>query len=129
DITWNTVDENQQYRYAVETIYTNGISEVTFSNIIDGDIVAVNDLFDVAQQVKVYPNPTSGFVTITIEPGSRLIGPIQVYDALGQLLEYIETDSILNNTIISDFSTYQSGAYWLKMQLNGQTVSKLIVKK
>ncbi|MCP4121497.1 MAG: T9SS type A sorting domain-containing protein [Bacteroidetes bacterium] len=127
DVNWGGVDENQQYRYAVETIYTDGTSEVTFSNVIDGSWVGIEDLVDIASGITIYPIPTSGQITLSFDEDLEITGPITIYDALGQKVDEMYIDWIKGNTITKDLSNYNNGIYLFSMQTNGQTLVRNIV--
>jgi hypothetical protein len=127
DVDWGSVDENEQYRYAVETIYTDGTSEVTFSNIIDGSLVGIEELIDIARGIRIYPVPTSAQVTLSFDEDFEITGPIEIYDALGRIIDHIDADRITNHTVTKDLSVHQNGVYFIRMQVNGQIISKSVI--
>ena len=71
---------------------------------------------------KIYPNPTSGLVTIEAEN----INYIAIYNSVGQLVNVVKTE---NNTI--DMSNYDNGVYYFNIVDNaGQnSLQRVVVAK
>ena len=68
-----------------------------------------------ADNICIYPNPTSG--KLTIENGELEIEKIEIYDVVGQLLYQINksTNKQINNEISIDISHLAAGIYFLKI--------------
>jgi hypothetical protein len=65
----------------------------------------------------VYPNPTSGLVTIEVPAGNEQT--FRVYDAAGSLLKEIHS---AETKVLVDFSELNRGFYLIKMEGSNQTV-------
>ncbi|MFH1120532.1 MAG: carboxypeptidase regulatory-like domain-containing protein [Bacteroidota bacterium] len=78
DLSWPPMASGK-YVYAVKAVYTNGESELSFSNILD--YVYVNNTYVAATGMQVYPNPASDKVTIT----GALNAELTVYSMDGRL--------------------------------------------
>lgn len=79
--------------------------------------------FEIANNFKIYPNPTNSFIdisTITENYGSLKLG---VFDNLGKHLK----TNIINSKI--DFSKFQNGVYYLKFEYENQIITKKIIKQ
>ena len=80
----------------------------------------------------LYPNPTTGIVTVQLSPETGSLNPeIQVYDVYGKLLCAVGANnhSPLQGTQI-DLSQYANGIYLLKVVDNGKVISVgKVVKK
>ncbi len=100
DNTWGTATWGT-YKWAVETIYTNNVSEVTYSNCLDKDMVAVVDV-TVNTNSGDAPEGCEILFTNTSEPGLEL-----TYE-----IELIGT----NTAVIEDF---RKGTYNIDVVLNG----------
>ena len=71
----------------------------------------------------IFPNPVDGNYVTVLSPVNG-IKEIQIYNLTGMVV----SETIINNNII-DVSLLQSGLYFIKISINGQTkVSKLIIK-
>lgn len=80
--------------------------------------------------VSLYPNPSSEFVTI--ELGSVVMDQykIGVFNSLGQLMNEIDEPSYIGKEkVVLDLSNYDSGMYFIHIQLGDRSiVKKLIVQ-
>jgi hypothetical protein len=82
--------------------------------------------FENPLSIKVYPNPVIDNVNITLDRAYQNIN-IEVYSMLGQLINTItKTNSQDFNISISDLP---SGNYILRINAEGSTLSKTIIKK
>ena len=74
-------------------------------------------------ELTVYPNPTSGTVSVTL-PESE--GTLHVYDTTGRLVESFKTDS---STVVFDAGRFPSGLYLLRhISPNGSSLTRLLVR-
>lgn len=80
------------------------------------------DTFNMASNIKVYPNPSKGNFTISLEENAT----ITVNDMLGKIIYSAKVKSG-NNTI--DISNYQSGIYLLNVKNETGSVTKKIIKE
>ena len=73
------------------------------------------------EALAVYPNPTSGLITIALEGMQK----VMVYNALGQALLDKECDG---NALQLDLSGFENGLYWIKvMSKNGTAVRSFVL--
>jgi hypothetical protein len=120
-------DPKETYRYAVESIYTNGLSEVTFSNTISGASLGIDDVELGLSDIKIFPNPAQEIVNIQLASGVNLDGPIELYDILGKRVLQIEAESYYNLQQL-DISSLNRGVYLVKCYLaNGDSISKKLI--
>ena len=74
-----------------------------------------------ALDFKLYPNPTSGQITIELEGMQKVV----VYNTLGQALLNKETSS---DVLQLDLSGFENGLYWVKvMAQNGAVVRSFVI--
>ena len=72
---------------------------------------------------KLYPNPTSGQISIALEGMQKVV----VYNALGQALLNKETSS---DMLQLDLSGFENGLYWVKvMAQNGTAVRPFVISR
>ena len=110
--------------YAVIITDTDcGISDT--SNCFEVNTLSVTP-FENPLSIKVYPNPVIDNVNITLDRAYQNIN-IEVYSMLGQLINTItKTNSQDCNINLSDLP---SGNYILRINAEGSTLSKTIIKK
>ena len=76
-----------------------------------------------APDFKLYPNPTSGQITIAWEGMQKVV----VYNALGQALLNKETSG---DMLQLDLSGFENGLYWIKvMAQNGTAIRSFIISR
>ena len=82
--------------------------------------------FDSPIQLKVFPNPVIDDLNISLGNSFEIIN-IQVFSMLGQL---VKTTKVINSKESRlNLSDLSSGTYIIKIDANGQSESKLILKK
>jgi hypothetical protein len=80
--------------------------------------------FELAEMLKLYPNPTKGNITILLS--TREKSNISMYDINGRLLfNAVKTTS--NYTL--DLSGYNTGIYILKINVNGSEIIRKVIKE
>lgn len=90
-------------------------------NYVAIDLTSTNE--NQALDFKLYPNPTSGQITIELEEMQK----VMVYNALGQVLLGKEANG---DTLQLDLSGFEGGLYWVKiMSQNGMAVKPLVISK
>jgi len=94
------------------------------STVVTGNTCATlgNSSFEMANSLKIYPNPSTGIFTITTQKNAT----IEVYDLVGKAIakQQITTGS---NTV--NISNYASGVYLVKaISETGETATYKVVK-
>ena len=85
------------------------------------DLTSTNE--NQALDFKLYPNPTSGQITIALEGMQKIV----VYNTLGQALLNKEANS---DVLQLDLSSFENGLYWIKvMAQNGAVVKPFIISR
>ena len=69
---------------------------------------------------KLYPNPTSGQITIELEGMQKVV----VYNALGQALFNKEANG---DMLQLDLSGFEDGLYWVKAMAQGEVVTRRFI--
>ena len=106
--------------YSVRVIDTNGcegdMSAMQFYNSIGFEEVLAN-------QIRLFPNPTSG--AVTLELGAVKIASVRIYDARGRLLESVS--SCPSNCRL-ELGNFENGMYQLVVHTeDGVTITKPVV--
>jgi hypothetical protein len=73
-----------------------------------------------ALEFKLYPNPTSGQITIALEGMQK----VQICNTLGQVLLVRQVKS---NVVLIDLSAFESGVYWLQVATQNTVTSKAFI--
>jgi hypothetical protein len=122
DTEWQNRDEGF-YKYAVKAELTNGVlSDLVESNSIQKIIDGISEAG--AGMLKIFPNPTSGLVTVNSEV---LIKKLSVLDNSGRLLLVKEVDA-LNYSL--DLKQLKEGLYFIRIETTeGKLVRKISVIK
>lgn len=82
-------------------------------------IVGVDDIID-NQYVEIFPNPSSGIISINVDPFLHL-EEIQIYNLAGQKIH-----SVKNRKTTVDLSSLQNGNYFIHIQMQEGFVTKKI---
>jgi len=77
-----------------------------------------------ATQVQIYPNPSFDKWTFTSREAS--ISSIEILDFQGKTLQHIATNT---NTITVDGSSYSSGIYFVKINIEGKYSTQKLIKR
>jgi Secretion system C-terminal sorting domain len=75
--------------------------------------------------VSIYPNPTSGLLTISLKKGTA--SSVTIRNNLGQIL--LLDNSLTTDQLELDISSYLAGIYFLQIETEGQLVTKKVVKE
>jgi hypothetical protein len=76
------------------------------------------------ENIKVYPNPTTG--KLIVDNGQLTIGNVEIYDIYGRKFSHF---TIHVSPIEIDISHLSSGIYFLKIQTENGTVTKKVIKE
>lgn len=89
-----------------------------------GDDNLSNTVFDVNKEIKIYPNPTAGMITISTDSDSDLY-QYSLFSSIGKVL----LQGSFNGSKSIDLSSYSSGVYYLKLNSSDGTSSYKIVRE
>ena len=117
DITFGAQTEDMGYARVPNGTGNFVIQTPTFNG--NNESLSVDD-FDFQNDVKVYPNPTNGL--ITIKNSSVSIEKVIIYNAIGQLL--FENNYPNSNEIELDFTSYAKGVYMVN--INNTSTLKIV---
>ena len=112
------LEENETYEAAVKFVTNDPaqpVVEIPLTLVVKGESIAES----VVETYNVYPNPTTGAVTVEGEN----IDYIAVYNSVGQLVNVVKN---ANNTV--DMSAYENGVYFFNIVDNaGQSALQRVV--
>ena len=125
-------DDNEDVYYRLTAFYLADDGETCESdyaaslndpelNYVSIDLTSTEE--NLESSLKLYPNPTSGLITIELEGLQKLM----VYNALGQVLISKEADG---SSLQLDLSGFEGGLYWVKIiSQNRIAVKPLVISK
>ncbi|MNK48619.1 hypothetical protein D3C87_674540 [compost metagenome] len=119
---------NIKFRFEMGTDGCNGIEGWYLDEIYVYNCATL-EVSDVQKQngIQVYPNPTSGFVTIQNIKNSNLKN-VEVYNVAGQLIQKYNLNNNTKNTSL-DMSQLINGTYILKVNSETESNSVKVIKK
>lgn len=123
------LDLERKYFYTVEVL-SNGlcetISDTVFVTITDSCKVGLNNL-SMLGELNVFPNPTSGIVTLQIETEQPSQANIQIISMRGEVIFERQNINTLGFNEQFDLSNYAKGIYYLRLISNEESVVKKII--
>jgi hypothetical protein len=85
------------------------------------------DNIEAENDMKVYPNPTTGIFNVKVDvPMNEEIG-IGVYDVAGSELQNVITSTMTQGHYEVNLNGYAAGVYFVRMQIQDQIITKKVV--
>ena len=78
--------------------------------------------------ITIFPNPTSSLVTIEFIDLHIFEMEVTIYDVIGKKIFSQKNENVASGKFFVDFSDYAEGVYLMKLNFDGQMVTKRIVK-
>jgi Secretion system C-terminal sorting domain len=100
---------------------TGPTSNWSYDNTASDAVLGTNDV-TIINNIKIYPNPTTGIFTISIKEDAS----VKMYDMFGKLI-YTSKANIGESKI--DISNYPSGIYLIQVETENGSVTKKIIKE
>ena len=98
-----------------------------------GSIVGMNEIEQSSsrnKQMKVYPNPTNGYINVELAAGEKVAPVISILNIRGELIENINTGAPGKTNLRLDLSRLPNGIYLLRMQaLDWNKTAKVVIAK
>ncbi|MFC7446235.1 MULTISPECIES: T9SS type A sorting domain-containing protein [Mesoflavibacter] len=79
-------------------------------------------------EFSMYPNPTTNYVNLSFSNASKNID-IAVYDVLGKQVFSKQKAELIDSSFTLDVSNYNNGLYFVKINSEGKTITKKLIKK
>ena len=121
---------NIKFRFEMGTDGCNGndgwyVDEIYVYNC-DNPVLAVDNSL-MKNDLQVFPNPTSGLLTIQNNKQLKL-NTAQVYSMTGQLVKSFKLDPTAKNTTI-DLTSFVKGTYIVKVNSDNESTNVKVIKK
>lgn len=127
DDNWLSTDSGENWFHLPDYQTSNPVDDLTLSwfvrCITSSDATGFSELPPLNSELTIYPNPTSGTVSVTLpEPN----GSLHIYDATGRLIERVKTGT---STFIYDTGRLPSGLYLLHYtSTQGSRTARMLVR-
>ncbi len=95
------------------TVFAATYGRGIFSGVFTPTILSNQSFTEVSTNVKIYPNPSNGIVTISLQNFTGKLN-YSLYDINGRTIFTNETNYISN--VVVDLKNLQSGTYFLKLE-------------
>jgi len=86
-------------------------------------LVKIDEIAEYSEQISLYPNPTSGKVTVDLGDLPFINPDLKVYDITGRLIN-VYTSHIYGNIYEVDFANNNAGIYMVTFDFGGVIVTK-----
>ncbi|GAB4325013.1 MAG: hypothetical protein Kow00127_17730 [Bacteroidales bacterium] len=116
---------NQTYEPAGSGIFKVEISEGNVCTVFSDDfelILSVADVYDASGEIRVFPNPATGYIVVDNLPGNS--SKIEIFTATGMLTR---KHIVHKNKVIIHIGEYKRGVYFLKIDSGGYNTEKKII--
>ncbi len=92
-------------------------------DVVTGSVtdIAMDDL------LSVYPNPTTGVIILNTNLPENQEVNIAVYNTMGQEVAAVQNGKVSNGQYSIDLTNQSNGIYYVKMNLNGNIITKKVV--
>jgi hypothetical protein len=77
--------------------------------------------------VSLYPNPSSGMVTLQLDNGTTQEAEIQLYDMTGKLFRRYERADLTDGLFNMDMGQAAEGIYLVRLSIGNQAIAKRLV--
>jgi hypothetical protein len=112
-------NQSMTYQY----MFTMSDSSETVVRMMFDFEVGIKELS--SSSISIHPNPTKDWITVSLEEGTAT--SVTIRNSFGQLLLSDKTPS--TNQIELDLSSYPTGIYFLQLEVDGQVITKKVVKE
>ncbi len=123
--TNQTFNPSNNGRYSVRIVNGNGC-------------IAVSDPYEIANisideylknSIKIFPNPTSDIVNVSLKTDSQELGQIEIYNTIGELMYSNSLNLKLgDNSFQFDVSAFASGVYSVRITVDDLKVLNQLIK-
>ena len=124
------------FNSADSAIFGNYVSAVPDSNIFVGTVVinekngvGINEVAGKVSSVQVYPNPVSGTFLLSFDALTSGNASASLYSVDGKLCKQLFNEGVNGGTFTRSFdvSSVSAGIYFVKLNVDGGTVTKKII--
>ncbi len=117
-------------KYGSTTIVTGGVFGATESRKFANDALMGTEELEVFTGVNVFPNPVNGLATVNVDLVEAGDITVNISNSLGQVLASQKRYNAAagTNRLDVDFSTFDSGVYYVNVTVGTQTTVAKVIK-
>jgi len=104
----------------IDKNYQQWKSQQIQANIVESEHIRTGNLAD---NMKIYPNPTCDFVNISLDTKENIKGNVNIYNVSGTLVEKRENCDLSASPLRIDLSANEKGIYLLKIEMENEIVT------
>jgi len=128
----STIVEYVTYRQSdgllVVATFGNGVYQTNLTSV--GDILGPNTVNAPSFEFNIFPNPATNKAILEFTLNKSSIAGVLIYDELGRIVKEIKNIEFKQggNSIQLDVKDLSSGIYFVSLNIEGEVISKQIVK-
>ena len=129
----STIVEYITYRQSdgllVVGTFGNGVYQTNLTSV--GDVLDVNTSNIPSFEFNIYPNPVTNKATLEFTLNKSSIAGVLIYDELGRIVKKMKKVEFKqgSNSIQLDVEDLKTGIYFVSLNIDGEVISKQIVKQ
>ncbi len=111
-----TLSTPQGLKAAAILAFIGGTDYVPFTDPLNPVTSSVIQTTNVADNIKIYPNPSNGLINVVLTTAGATQQPITIYNALGEKIYQTQ----MSNQITVDVSEWNAGIYFIHLTIDGE---------
>jgi hypothetical protein len=129
----STIVEYITYRQSdgllVVGTFGNGVYQTNLTSV--GDVLGINTVNTPSFEFNIYPNPVTNKATLEFTLNKSSIAGVLIYDELGRIVRKMKKIEFQqgSNSIQLDVEDLKTGIYFVSLNIDGELISKQIVKQ
>ncbi len=121
----NTSNDDLEFYWDIDWTPVFGENYYRLKQVLKDGTEVYSDVqelyFDIdVNRVSVFPNPADKLIEVNLQPFVGKSGDLQIFNQLGQQLDFIEIEKIPELTSVLRLDNYEDGYYFLKINVEGQ---------
>jgi photosystem II stability/assembly factor-like uncharacterized protein len=121
----NVIINELDINNTTNTLFVATFGRGLWSSALVDDVLDTSS-FITSNDILIYPNPTSKFITISVP--DVLQASLRLFDVSGKLLQY-HKDVVLNESYSLSIEKETTGVYFLRIITSKGTITKKVIKK
>lgn len=119
---WNTGETTPEIMIDSVGTYTVTITDANNCEVIASDLLNSTNVVQFVNRVRVFPNPSSGEMTLEINLQRTLDIRFEIWNAIGQRIAMQELGDTQQIQLPIDLSQSSGGIYWINVFAEGQSI-------
>lgn len=116
------------YLVTLRAISSQGCSDADSLSIVVDGVLGLEDLGDEYGNIEIFPNPSTGQFTLSMDLAAAFEVELEVLNLMGQTVWRKEAAATLRSEEIIDLGHLADGVYTLKVSLEGLSITEKLIK-